>query len=131
MKKIALVFAVGALLVALGNYALQAQAAPAFEDPQLCVGGELMRVDPTTAPIEVWVQVGDDVQVDSNVANCGGNSSEPIVDASHISNTGKKNTLEVTVLTDPNARVILNFDGDAKNHKANESGWAVFKTKVK
>jgi hypothetical protein len=132
MKKVALlaILAVGAFVFAFSNYA-PAIAAPAFEDPQLCVDGKLLRVDPTTAPIDVWVKVGHNLDVDFDVVNCGGNPDLPTVDPGQVSTDGKKNTVEVTVQTDPKARVIVLFDGKTKTPKANKDGWVNVKFKVK
>lgn len=130
MKKIALVLAFVVSLFALGSHA-PALAAPAFEDPQLCVDGKLLRVDPTTAPIDVWVVVGFNLSISYDVMSCGGNPNLPTVEPGQVWTNGKKNTLEVTVKTDPKAKVVFYFDGDTKTKKADKDGWVSAKTKVK
>lgn len=131
MKHLRFVLALGAVLLVVGSYAPRAAAAPAFEDPQLCVAGKLLRIDPTTAPIDVWVRVGPNVDIDFTVANCGGDSSQPTVDRSQVSTDGKKNKLEVTVQTDPKAKVVFNYGAKTKLMKADKSGLVIIKTKAK
>lgn len=131
MKHLRLVLAIGAVLLVLGSYAPRAAAAPAFEDPQLCVAGKLLRIDPTTAAIDVWVRVGPNVAIDFTVANCGGDPSQPTVDPCQVTTDGKKNKLEVTVQTDPKAKVVFNYDGKSKLKKADQAGLLTIKTKAK
>lgn len=128
MKQVALVLTLGLLIVvfAFGTYA-PAQAAPAFEDPQLCINGQLLRVDPTTAPIDVWVVVGWNLDVDFDVANCGGDPALPTVSPNQVWTNGKKNKVEVTVKTDPKAKVLVTFDGKTKTEKADKHGWVEVK----
>ncbi|MBI4670083.1 MAG: hypothetical protein HY741_00220 [Chloroflexi bacterium] len=131
MRNLVIMLAVGAFFLGLALSASPALASPAYEDPQLCVNGKLLRVDPTTAPIEVWVEVGSNLTVDYVVTNCGGDPNLPVVDPSHVSVGGGRNEMEVTVQTEPKAKVVFNFDGRAKTVKANRQGWAEFETKVR
>ncbi len=129
MKRIVLVLALLVSFVALGSTA-PALAAPAFEDPQLCVEGRLLRVDPTTAPIDVWVVVGHNLDISFDVATCGGDPTLPTVDPSQVSTDGKKNRVEVTVQTDPKAKVVFFYDGVTKIKKADKHGTVEYKFKV-
>lgn len=131
MRNLVIMLAVGALFLGLFAAVSPVKAAPAFEDPQLCVNGKLLRVDPTTAPIEVWVQVGSALTVDYTVSHCGGDPELPVVDPAHVSVGGGKNEMVVSVLTDPKAKVVFTFDNRVKTVKADKQGWAEFKTKVK
>lgn len=131
MKKLVLLFAVGALLLSALSFAPRAFAARSFEDPQLCVNGKLLRVDPTTASIDVWVKVGPDVSVSFDVASCGGDPSLPAVEPSQVSYDGKKKHMEVRVQTDPKAQVVITYDCKTKLVKADKQGWVVKSLKVK
>lgn len=131
MRTLLILLAVGAFLFALVSYAAPAAAAPMFDDPQLCVNGKLLRVDPTTDPIDVFVQVAPNLTVDYVVTNCGGDPNLPVVDPSQVSVGGKKNEMQVSIQTAPKAKVSVTFDGKTKLVKADKSGWADFKVKVK
>lgn len=124
MRTLLILLAVGALLFALVSYAAPAAAAPMFDDPQLCVNGKLLVVEPTDAPIDVFVRVGSNVTVDYDVINCGGDPNLPVVDPSQVSVGGGKNELDVRVLTDPKTWVKFTFDGKVKWDKSNKLGLA-------
>ncbi len=131
MKRLALLFALGAILLATVLTPAPARAALSFEDPQLCVNGKLLRVDPTTAGIEVWVRVGPDLTVSFDIMSCGGDPELPTLAADHVRYDGKKNWLEVAVQTEPHANVILYFDGQTATKKSGNDGWVYAKKKVK
>lgn len=129
MRTLFILLAVGVLFVGFGVPAL-VRAAPAFEDPQLCVDGMLLRVDPTTDPIDVFVRVGEHLSVDYDVANCGGDPSLPVVDPSQVTVGGGDHELQIRVSTAPKAKVVATFDGKTKLDKADKYGWAKIKFKV-
>lgn len=131
MKKWILVLAVGAIFLTLVSYATTVTAAPAFEDPQLCIEGKLFRADPTTDAIEVWVVVGPDVNISYDVLSCGGDPNLPVIDADHVSTHGKKKWAGVVVQTEPKAKVVLSYGDHTKVEKANHWGWAFKAFKVK
>ncbi len=113
MRNIIFGLAVGALILGAFASATPAFAAFSFEDPQLCVDGKLLRVDPTTAKVEVWVRVGPDVQVDYNVANCGGNPDLPVVAKSHVKKNGDAEYVEVKIKTKKWTDVVLEWAGSS------------------
>lgn len=130
-------YALGASLIVLlfifqfGLAAPHVQAGPMFEDPQLCVNGSLLLlVEPTTAPIEAWVELGPNMTVDYIVANCGGNPRLPVIDSSHVTMDGKPDKVAVQVQTGSKADVVVSFDGKVKVVKADNSGWAKFSFKA-
>lgn len=129
MRYIVLLLAVGALFLGILASASPAMAS-AWEDPQLCVNGKLLRVDPVNAPIEVWVQVGSDLAVDYVVANCGGDPNLPVLDESHVSVGGSGNQMAVKVQTEPRARVSISFGERSKIFKADKHGWIVVRGRV-
>jgi hypothetical protein len=131
MKNLVIMLAIGAFFFGLFLSASPVKAAPAFEDPQLCVNGKLLRVDPTTSPIDVFVQVGANLTVDYNVESCGGDPNFPVLDSSQVSVGGRSNELEVRVQTDPKARAMVTFDGKSKLYKADKQGWIEADFKVK
>jgi hypothetical protein len=131
MKRLALLFALGAVLLSSVLNPAPARAALSFEDPQLCVNGKLLRVDPTTAGIEVWVRVGPGTSVDFNVANCGGNPALPAVAADHVSYNGKAKWLEVRVMTAKHTNVVLSYDGKTTVKNSGKDMWVEAKTKIK
>lgn len=129
MRYIVLLLAVGALF--WGLFATTSPAlAGVYEDPQLCVNGKLLRVDPTTAPIEVWVQVGPELTVDYTVVNCGGDPDLAVIDPSHVSVGGSGNQMAVKVQTEPRARVSISFGERSKIFKADKHGWIVVRGRV-
>lgn len=131
MKFLALMLALGALLFAAILTPPPARAALSFEDPQLCVNGKLLMIEPTTAGIEVWVRVGPDLTVDFDVLNCAGDVTLPVVAASHVTHDGKKNWLEVSVQTEKDTDIKVHWDGDTTVKKSGKDAWAYFKTKIK
>ena len=131
MKNLLILLAVGALLVGFMSSYGPVSAAPMFDDPQLCVNGKLLIVDPTTAPIDVFVQVGSNVTVDFNVANCGGDPSLPIVEAAQVTVGGKANDMIVSASTAPKAKVFVSYDRKSKEYKADKDGWVEVKFTVK
>lgn len=137
MKNLVIMLAVGAFFLGLAVTVLPVNASPAFEDPQVCLGREgdpdleLLRVDPTTAPIDVWLRVGPKVVVDYNVVNCGGDPTLPTVDPSQVSVGGDKYQVKVKVLTEPKAKVVFTFGDKSKTVKADKKGWVEVEGKLK
>jgi hypothetical protein len=131
MKSVLALLATGAFLLSVVVFTAPASAAPMFDDPQLCVNGKLLRVEPTTAPIDVFVQVGSNLTVDYVVENCGGDPNLPVVDAAQVEVGGHPNWMKVHVKTEPKTKVIFVFDGHTKIDKSNNAGWADFKVKFK
>lgn len=131
MKSVFALFAIGAFFLGVVVFTAPASAAPMFDDPQLCVNGKLLRVDPTTAPIDVFVQVGPNLTVDYVIENCGGDPNLPVVDAAQVEVGGHPNWMKVKVNTAPKTKVIFTFDGNEKSDKSNKAGWAEFKVKFK
>ncbi len=130
MKKLGTTLVVGALLLIAAAFALPAHAGPMFDDPQLCINGKLFMAVPTTEAIDVFVEVGSNVTVDFNVANCGGDPNLPTVDPSQVTVGGKKNVATVRVQTAPKAKVLLSYDGKSKYFKADKHGWVEVSRKV-
>lgn len=131
MRRFLLMLAMGAIFLATFAIPAPARAALSFEDPQLCVNGKLLRVDPTTAGIEEWVRVGPDLTVDFNILNCGGNPNMPTLAASHVRYDGKKNWLEVAVQTEKNTDVIICYDGQCITKNSGKDAWVYAKKKLK
>lgn len=131
MKFLALMLALGALLFAAILTPTPARAALSFEDPQLCVNGKLLMVEPTTGGIEVWVRVGPDLTVNFDVLSCGGDPTLPVVAASHVKYDGKKNWLEVAVQTEKYTDVILHWNGGTVVRNSGKDAWVYAKTKIK
>lgn len=131
MKNLLILLAVGAVFVGLLSSYAPVQAGMMMDDPQLCVNGKLLRVDPVSAPIDVFVEVGSNLAVDFNVANCGGNPALPVVEASQVTVGDSKDKVEINVQTDPKAKVLVTFDGKSKEYKANKLGWVEVEFKVK
>lgn len=129
MKKLVLALAVGALFLSFG-LAAPARAALSFEDPQVCLNGKLLMVEPTTAAIDVWLKVGPDVTVDLNVANCGGDPNLPILDASHIKYNGNSNWVEVAVRTKKFTDVQFDWNGKTTIRNSGHDNWVKVRTRV-
>lgn len=131
MKRTALFLAFGALLFTLVAFASRAYAGPVFEDPQACLNGNLLMVEPTTAPIEVWVVAGKKVDVDLNIVNCGGNPAFPALEADHLSTGGGAKQVTVTVETATNTDVLFFWDGESFSKNSGNSNWVTVELKVK
>jgi hypothetical protein len=112
MKKLACVVFLGTLLSLLVSFAPAALAAPAFEDPQVCLNGNLLMVEPTTGAIEVWVSAGPRVDVDFNILNCGGNPSLPVLAPDHVFDEGIGKWVTVLVKTDRHTDVLIHWNGE-------------------
>ena len=130
MKNLVMVLVVGVFLLALISYAAPASAGMAFEDPQLCLNGKLFRVDPTTAPLDVWLNVGENVNEDFNIANCGGNPDLPTLDPKHVTYDGRQNTAGFAVQTARQTRVDLYFDGRGMTRNSGNDGWVMGRLSV-
>jgi hypothetical protein len=111
MKKLVLVLAVGVLFSALISYTSPALAAPAFEDPQICLNGKLLMIEPTSQPIEVWVGVGPGVTTSLDVTSCGGDPNLPVLATDHLLHNGLGNWVEVVVKTKKHTDVLFHWDG--------------------
>lgn len=131
MKRLSLMLVLGAVLFSAFLTPAPARAALSFEDPQLCINGKLLRVDPTTAGIEVWVRVAPNMTVDFNVANCGGNPALPAVDADHVYYNGKTKWIEALVKTEKHTNVIFTWDGKTVVKNSGKDFWVYAKTKIK
>lgn len=130
MKRLALVLAIGAVIFSSLLNAAPARAALSFEDPQLCVNGKLLMIEPTTAGIEVWVRVGPDLVVDFDVTHCGGDPSLPVIAPDHVSHNGKTKWLEAAVLTKKHTDVVFDWNGNTTTKNSGSDFWVYAKTKV-
>ncbi len=122
MKYIVAILVLGALLLGLFVSTPTAWARPAFEDPQLCVNDTLLVIEPTTAPVLVWVNVGSNVSVDFDVENCGGDPNLPIIDPDHVRFNGEKNKIEIVVFTAPKTKVNFDYGDKSKTQKSDKFG---------
>jgi hypothetical protein len=116
---------VGALLAGLLVTAAPAHAVPVFEDPQLCLNGNLLMVEPTTAGIEVWVSAGDHVEADFDVVNCGGDPSLPTVHPENYLNVGIGKFVTIAVKTERHTDVVFHWDGETFVKNSGKNKWIV------
>jgi hypothetical protein len=116
---------IGALFASLFAAAAPAYAVPVFEDPQLCLNGNLLRVDPTTQPIEVWVSAGSHVEADFDVENCGGDPNLPTVHPENFLNVGFGKIVTVVVKTKKHTDVVFHWDGDTFTKNSGNNKWIV------
>lgn len=130
MNKLLLGIAVGALLLGSIAFVKPAFAAFSFEDPQLCIEGKLLRVDPTTAPMEVWVGVGKDVEISYDVASCGGDPSLPVIDPSHVKRNALRHYAQLVIRTYSGADVVIHWDGATNTVNSGSNGWLFFMRRV-
>lgn len=132
MKKLVLValLVVGIVAFALVSYAPTASAAPAFEDPQVCLNGKLLMVEPTTAPIEAWIAVGPGVHVDFNVTHCGGNPNLPVFASDHVLHTGLGNLGTLVVQTKKHTDVNVLWDGDTYTFNSGNDRFVTVTTRI-
>jgi len=130
MNKLFLGLAIVAVLLGSVALATPAFAAFSFEDPQLCVEGKLLRVDPTTAPMEVWVGVGKDVEVSFDVASCGGDPNLPVINPSQVKRNFLKHYAELVVRTSPGADVVIHWDGATNTVDSGADGLLFFIRRV-
>ena len=130
MNKLALVLAVGVLFSALVSYTPSAKAAPAFEDPQICLNGKLLMIEPTTQPIEVWVGIGPGVTADLNVANCGGDPNLPVLEADHLLHNSLGNWVEVVVKTKKHTDVLFHWNGNTVTKNSGNDKLIAFAKRV-
>ncbi|HZQ08658.1 MAG TPA: hypothetical protein VFD70_18900 [Anaerolineae bacterium] len=122
MKYFIAIFVLGALLLGLFVSTPTAWARPAFEDPQLCINDKLLIVEPTTAPVVVWVSVGRNVSVDFNVENCGGDPNLPVIEEDHVRFNGEKSKADIVVLTAPKTKVNFEYGDKSKTQKSDKFG---------
>ncbi len=122
MKKIALVLVFVVSLFALGSYA-SALAAPAFEDPQVCLNGQLLMIEPTTESIEVWLGVGPNVNVDFDILNCGGDPNLPVLEPSHVLHNQFGSWVEVAVKTKKHTNVLFHWGGQTYTKNSGYDKW--------
>ena len=111
MKKAVFLLPIVALLFASFLNPAPARAALSFEDPQLCVNGNLLMVEPTTAPIEVWVKAGSALTLDFDVAHCGGDPTLPVIDQDHVKRGGPKHELSGKIKTKKYTNVLIHWQG--------------------
>lgn len=130
MKYVALLAALGALLFAGFLSPAPAHAGLSFEDPQLCVNGKLLMIEPTTAGIEVWVGVGSALQVDYNVVNCGGDPNLPVIAPDHVNSNGTTNMLNGIIHTKKHTMVIIQWDGKTVKRNSGNDEWIYAQTRV-
>jgi hypothetical protein len=123
MKFVAITLALGAIIFGAFLSPAPAKAALSFEDPQLCVNGELLMIEPTTAGIEVWVRVGPEVTVDFNVADCGGNPSLPVIAPDHVSYDGSNSVLDSVIQTEDHTRVLIHWSGRRMTRNSGNDEW--------
>jgi hypothetical protein len=121
-----LLLTVGALVAGLLVPATPAQAVPVFEDPQICLNGNLLMVEPTTQPIEVWVSAGSQVVADFNIVNCGGNPSLPVLHADNLLNVGIGKWVTIAVKTKRHTDVVFHWDGEDFVKNSGKNKWIVF-----
>lgn len=125
MKRIALLLAVGALLATFFALASPAYAVPVFEDPQVCLNGKLLMVEPTTAGIEVWVSAGQQVDVDLDITSCGGDPTLPALEADHLLNVGVGEWVTIAVKTEKYTDVVFHWDGQTFTKNSGNNKWIV------
>lgn len=130
MKKVVLVLAVGVLVFSFFATVAPAQARLSFEDPQVCLNGKLLVVEPTTAGVDVWLNVGPKVSVDLNVANCGGDPTQPAVQASHVKYKNIGNWVELDVKTKKFTDVNFNWNGTDFTKNSGKDGWIEIDARV-
>ena len=131
MKRLALLLALGAILFSAFLTPAPARAALSFEDPQLCINGKLLMVEPTTAGIEVWVRVAPGMTVDFNVVNCGGDPNLPVVAGDHVYYNGKAKWIEAVVMTKKHTNVRFDWDGKSVIKNSGNDIWIYAKAKIK
>jgi hypothetical protein len=131
MKFVAITLAIGAIIFGAFLSPAPAKAALSFEDPQLCVNGKLLMVEPTTAGIEVWVRVGPKLTVDFDVTHCGGNPALPVIAPDHVTYDGPGKRLEGLIHTAKHTDVIVHFDGRTVTLNSGKDEWIHAATTVK
>lgn len=132
MKKILLgaLLSLGIVSSILITRAPAASAAPAFEDPQACLNGKLLMVEPTTAGIEAWLDVGPGVKVDLNVADCGGDPNQPAFAADHVLHTQVANWATLAVKTKKHTDVTVLWRGSTFTLNSGSDNWIVVTKRV-
>lgn len=132
MNKILLfaLVAFGLATLVMLAYTPSASAAPAFEDPQICLNGKLLMVEPTNAPIEAWLDVGPGVHVDFNVANCGGDPNLPIFAANHVLHANIGNWATLAVKTRKHTDVSVLWDGNTYTFNSGRNNWIFVSQRV-
>lgn len=125
MKRVALVLAVGALLLTSIALAAPAYAVPVFEDPQVCLNGNLLMVEPTTAAIEVWVSAGRKVDIDLDITNCGGNPNLPALEADHVLPVGVGKYVTIAVQTKKHTNVLFHWNGGTLVKNSGNNEWII------
>ena len=130
MKHIAILAALGAVLFASFLTAAPAHAGLSFEDPQLCINGKLLMIEPTTASIEVWVIVGPKLDVDFDVTHCGGNPSLPVIAPDHVSHNGIGKWATALIKTKKHSDVSILWDGVTHTLNSGNDVWVTASTKV-
>lgn len=130
MKRIALLLAVGILLTSFAAFASPAYAVPVFEDPQVCLNGTLLMVEPTTEPIEVWVSAGRKVDVDLEILNCGGDPNLPPLHPDHVLHVGVGKWVTVIVQTEKHTDVLFHWGDETITKNSGNNKWVVLVKKA-
>jgi len=131
MKRVALLLVVGALLYSFIALASPAYAVPVFEDPQVCLNGNLLMVEPTTpAGIEVWISAGHKVEVDLDITSCGGDPNLPTLEADHILPIGVGKWVTIAVQTQKNTDVLFHWNGGTITKNSGNNEWIVLVKKA-
>ena len=123
MKYVAITLAIGAIIFGAFLTPAPAKAALSFEDPQLCVNGKLLMVEPTTAGIEVWVRVGPKLTVDFDVTHCGGNPALPVIAPDHVSYDGIGKMMDGIIHTAKHTNVVILWNGHTSVRNSGPDEW--------
>ncbi len=121
---------IGLVALGLASRVPSASAAPAFEDPQICLNGKLLMVEPTTAPLEAWLDVGPGVRVDFNINHCGGDPSLPVFERSHVTHDGSGNWATLTIKTRKHTDVIVLWNGNTLTLNSGNDNWIVVSKRI-
>jgi hypothetical protein len=116
MKRIVTIFVVVFVLALALTTVPAAQASFGFEDPQLCVNGHLLVVQPVE-PNNVFVSIPPGTAVDYNVSDCGGDATQPVVPAANVTFDGKKQ-MEVRASVAKHVNVTFSYNGSSETHQS-------------
>lgn len=86
-----------------------------WEDPQLCVNGELLTVVPAE-PSDVSVTLPLNATYDTDVASCGGDPTQGVI--TNVTKKGNGHKMEVTVQTTPGTVVTFAYNGDTETRSS-------------
>lgn len=86
-----------------------------WEDPQLCVNGELLAVVPAS-PSDVSVTLPLNATYDTDVASCGGDPAQDVI--TNVTQKGNGHKMEVTVKTKPGTPVTFTYDDETETRSS-------------